>query len=180
MENKKTLQDLNLGIDKNENGVKAFNYKYNNLPVILPYLAKQDFKYSLKQYKVDLISETKIEKGNGKVEWKVTLKVYYKMKFNDEPEELIEQIGIGTNNDADKANGSAQTYARRYALIGYFNLSDGGEYDPEQKDTKVKDIKTSNQTKKVKPTNDETFDFVEEPKPTVAKEDKEYIDDLFA
>tara|TARA_R110002012_G_scaffold283688_1_gene474194 strand:+ start:852 stop:1058 length:207 start_codon:yes stop_codon:yes gene_type:complete len=68
MENKKTLQDLNLGINKNENGVKAFNYKYNNLPVILPYLAKQDFKYSLKQYKVDLISETKIEKGNGKVE----------------------------------------------------------------------------------------------------------------
>jgi hypothetical protein len=62
-------------------------------------------------------------------------------------------------------------------------MSDGGEYDPEQKDTKGKDIKTSNQTKVVKKQKDDVeFDFVKTPdnKTSQTKEDDyDEIENLF-
>ena len=187
----KTLQEYNLGLDKSKTGAKAgfgtFSYTYNNLKTILPYLADKDFKYSLKLRSTELVSMTEVQtktKNGVKQEWQVVLNTKWVMKFNDEPEEILEVIGIGTQTDADKANGTAQTYARRYALIGYFNLNDGGEYDPEQKE-EVKPKPTVKPTvKKVEETKFEDLEFVEpvkqaEPKVEDKVEEEDEFDSLF-
>lgn len=176
---------------------KGYNYKYSNLNSILPKLKELGAQYSLMLTETKLLSKEAIT-INNKAQWQIGLKTNWLFKYFEDGErqfsEVIEMISYGTQSDADKAIGTALTYARRYVLLNIFNANDGGEFDPEQKEAKElkesiskptpKVIEAEKKeakpiTKKVEPKEDD-FDIdledeEEEVKPTPKKEVKKVV-----
>ena len=71
-------------------------------------------------------------KYGDKTQFFVRMKVTYRFVNIDKPDEYIEVIGYGDGIDSgDKANGKANTYARKYALIDALNISKGDDPDKE-------------------------------------------------
>ena len=110
---------------------KSFNYNYSNLNDVLNALANvEDLEYSLRFLGTENIKVEKIDKDwfwNGETFWSMEVKVGDNVVID----EKIKLNACGLQNDPSKAMGTAISYARRYLLLNYFNINDGGESFPD-------------------------------------------------
>ena len=136
IENIKTLAQVQQEFAPSKD-VKAFNYTYSNLPVILQTLKDIGASYTLVLKSTELMEHSKFEQSfkNGiKLQFQAIIKTTWIFTYEGMEPQEVSIVSSGTQDDLDKAFGSAVTYARRYVLMSVFNANDGGSFDPEQKE----------------------------------------------
>ena len=142
----KVQQSLNVATKTDKNGRVISSYKAVSINDVVDSALPLLEKYRVVVYPVakDIIKDEQITTTTNygeRTNFFVRMKVTYRFVNIDNPDEYIDVIGYGDGIDTgDKANGKANTYARKYALIDALNISKGE--DP--------DVKASEEYKKVK------------------------------
>lgn len=142
----KVQQTLNVATKTDKNGRVLSSYKAVSINDVVDSALPLLEKYRVVVYPVtkEIIRDEQITTTTNygeKTNFFVRMKCTYRFVNIDKPEEYIDVIGYGDGIDSgDKANGKANTYARKYALIDALNISKGD--DP--------DVKASEEYKKLK------------------------------
>ena len=128
--------DVATKVDKNGNTLKSYKAISINdvVDAALPLLEK----YRVIVYPIEkkIVKDEQIVTTSTygeRTNFFVRMEIKYRFVNIDKPEEFIEVTGFGDGIDSgDKANGKANTYARKYALIDALNISKGDDPDVEK------------------------------------------------
>lgn len=134
----KVQQSLNVATKTDKNGRVISSYKAVSINDVVDSALPLLEKYRVVVYPVakDIIKDEQITTTTNygeRTNFFVRMKVTYRFVNIDKPDEYIDVIGYGDGIDTgDKANGKANTYARKYALIDALNISKGDDPDVEK------------------------------------------------
>lgn len=140
----KVTQSLNVdaGNNRSYKAVSINDVVDSALPLLEKYRV---MVYPISKEIVESDQITTTTKYGEKTNFFVRMKCVYRFVNIDKPEEYIDVIGYGDGIDTgDKANGKANTYARKYALIDALNISKGDDPD-EKASEEYKKVKVSKQ-----------------------------------
>jgi hypothetical protein len=118
------LDKLIASIDTIQKNAQGYNYRYADLPKILDAVMEKISKHGFTLKVRTVKTDGYIERDDGKVSFKMPCFVLITELIHRELGESIKsEIPLMYNDVDPQAYGSAQTYARRYALYELLNLT---------------------------------------------------------